>query len=172
MKQNFTLLKLRKMRKLMIVMMIAFCGCVNAQPPQGDPGNGNKGDKIEALRIAFISQQLNLTPQEAQKFWPVYNQFRGDMKTLNQNFKFDGNNQLTAEQQLDFEQKKLDLKKKYKGQFEGALGRDKVNQLYNLEKQFHDKLKELRDQRQQLKGNGQGPPPGGQRGGGRPGGRF
>lgn len=160
------------MKKLMMMTMIIVCGFVNAQPPQGEPGNGNKGDKIEALRIAFISQQLNLTPQEAQKFWPVYNQLRGDMKTLNQNFKFDGNSQLTAEQQLDFEQKKLDLKKKYKGQFEGVLGRDKVNQLYNIEKQFQAKLKELRDQRQQLKGNGQVPPPGGQRGGERPGGRF
>jgi len=157
------------MKKLMmLVMMIGMGGFVNAQqPPQG-----NKEDKVEALRIAFISQQLNLTPQEAQKFWPVYNQFRGDMKTLQLNFKFDANGQLTAEQQLDFEQKKLDLKKKYKIQFEGALGKDKVNQLYNIEKQFHEKLKELRDQRQQQKGNGQGPPPGGQRGGGRPGGRF
>lgn len=154
------------MKKLMmLVMMITVYGFISAQqPPQG---NKEKEDKIEALRIAFISQQLNLTPQEAQKFWPVYNQFRGDMKTLQLNFKFDGNGQLTAEQQLDFEQKKLDLKKKYKTQFEGALGKDKVNQLYNIEKQFHEKLKELRDQRQQQKGNGQGPPPGGQRGGGR-----
>lgn len=174
MEQNFTLLKLKKMKKLMMILVILVtCANVFAQAPQlPSQGQENKGEKIEALRIAFISQQLNLTPQEAQKFWPVYNQFRGDMKTLNQNFKPDANGQLNAEQQLDFEQKKLDLKKKYKSQFEGALGKDKVNQLYNLEKQFHEKLKELREQRQQQRSNGQGPPPGGQRGGGRMGGRF
>ena len=58
----------------------------------------------------------------------------------------------------------LDLKKKYNSQYEAAIGKDKVNQLYNLEKQFHDKLKEMRDQRQQ-NGNGQ-------HGGGKQGGRF
>ena len=175
MKTILQIQKLKEMKKLMIVAAMFIAVIANAQAPQQpvEPqGNGNKGDKIEALRIAFISQQLNLTPQEAQKFWPVYNQFRGDMKTLHQNFKLEGNSQLTAEQQLDLEQKKLDLKKKFKGQFEGALGKDKVNHLYNLEKEFQGKLKDIREQRQQHRGNGQGPPPGGQRGGGRPGGRF
>src|SRR4029077_4442534 len=115
-----------------------------------------KEDKIEALRIAWISQQLNLTPEEAQKFWPVYNAYRNDLQTLRKNFK-PGEGQLTAEEQLDFEQKKLDLKKKYKTEFEGALGKGKLNQLYGLEEKFHQKLKELREERQQMRGNN---PPG------------
>ena len=107
MKTILQIQKLKEMKKLMIVAAMFIAVIANAQAPQQpiEPqGNGNKGDKIEALRIAFISQQLNLTPQEAQKFWPVYNQFRGDMKTLHQNFKLEGNLQLTAEQQLDLEQ--------------------------------------------------------------------
>lgn len=152
-----------------IIIAVILGTNAHAQPPQGPP-DGDKGERIEALRIAFISRELNLSPQEAEKFWPVYNQFRGDLKTLHQNFKFGGKEPLNAEQQLDFEQKKLDLKKKYKGQFEGCLGKDKVNQLYNLEQKFHDKLKEMREQRQQQKGM-QGSPPGGFRGN-RPGGKF
>ena len=148
-----------------------------AQGPQ-EPPKGNKADRVEALRIAFISEKLNLTPAEAQNFWPVYNQYRNDMETLRKNFKPGPDMQPTAEQQLDMEQKKLDLKKKYKNQFEGALGKTKLNQLYNLEHEFHEKLKEMRDQRQQQKGNnpgqGSGPRPGGPgpNGGGVPGGRF
>lgn len=176
MKKYFTNRKLKTMKKIMMTAMLIAGMCntnIFAQASQQTPqGQGNKEDRVEALRIAFISQQLNLSPQEAQNFWPVYNQFRGDMKTLQQNFKPGGNGQFTAEQQLDMEQKKLDLKKKYKNQFEGALGKDKVNQLYNIERQFHEKLKELREQRQQQKGNIQGPGPNGPRGGGRPGGRF
>ncbi|MDB5282722.1 MAG: hypothetical protein JWO06_1797, partial [Bacteroidota bacterium] len=109
-------------------------------------------EKVEALRIAYITQQLNLTPAEAQKFWPVYNVYKGDLETLRKNF---GSN-LTAEQQLDMEQKKLDLKKKYKPQFEGALGTEKLNQLYNLERKFQEKLREIREQRMQQRGNGGG----------------
>src|SRR5688572_11227273 len=93
---------------IIIAMMIIGINA-RAQPPQGPDGD-NKGERIEALRIAFISRELNLSPQEAEKFWPVYNQFRGDLKTLHQNFKMDGDRQLSAEQQLDMEQKKLDLK--------------------------------------------------------------
>lgn len=157
---------MRTMKTIITVaILLAGMFALNAQAPQQPPHEqGGKGEKIEALRIAFITQQLNLTPTEAQKFWPIYNQFNADMKTLRQNFKMDSNGQLTAEQQLDLEQKKLDLKKKYKSQYEAAIGKDKVNQLYNLERQFHDKLKEMRDQRQQ-NGNGQ-------RGGGKQGGRF
>ena len=115
-------------------------------------GDVNKGERIEALRVAYISQELGLTPAEAQKFWPVYNQYRGDMEVLRKNFR-PGQGQMTAEQQLDFDQKKLDLKKKYKLQFESTLGKEKCNKLYGLEDKFREKMKALRDQRQQMKGD-------------------
>ncbi|MBN4047179.1 sensor of ECF-type sigma factor [bacterium AH-315-P13] len=31
--------------------------------------------KIKALKIAFITEKLNLTESEAEKFWPIYNAF-------------------------------------------------------------------------------------------------
>jgi hypothetical protein len=30
-------------------------------------------EKIKTLKIAYISERLNLTPNEAEKFWPIYN---------------------------------------------------------------------------------------------------
>ena len=30
-------------------------------------------DKIEALRIAYITERLDLSPEQAQQFWPIYN---------------------------------------------------------------------------------------------------
>lgn len=155
------------MNKIMMIAVMMLLGTITYAQQGPPPGGRDKGEKIEALRIAFISERLNLTPAEAQSFWPIYNQYRADMDVLRKNFKQGPDVKLTAEQQLDFEQKKLDLKKKYKGQFEGALGKAKVDQLYNLENEFHQKLKELRDQRQQQHGGGQGPPPNGPRGGGR-----
>ncbi|MEO8517015.1 MAG: sensor of ECF-type sigma factor [Flavobacterium sp.] len=32
-------------------------------------------ERIKALRVAYISDKLDLTPDEAQKFWPIFNQF-------------------------------------------------------------------------------------------------
>ena len=150
----------RKMVKLGLTMflstglLLAF-----AVRPLIMQGTAN-GDRIEALRIAYISEQLNLTPAEAQKFWPVYNAYRNDLKAVQQ--RFPAGAELTAEQQLALEQQKLDLKVKYKPQFESALGAVKLNQLYNLEHKFQERLREIREQRIQQRGN-LGPKPGGQR---------
>lgn len=32
-------------------------------------------DKIRSLKIAFLTEQLELTTDEAQKFWPIYNEY-------------------------------------------------------------------------------------------------
>ncbi len=34
-----------------------------------------RGQKIKAMKTAFITQELNLTSAEAEKFWPVYNKY-------------------------------------------------------------------------------------------------
>ncbi len=33
----------------------------------------SKHDKIKALKVSFITERLNLTTEEAQEFWPLYN---------------------------------------------------------------------------------------------------
>ena len=38
--------------------------------------------KIKALKIAFITEKLNLSEKEAQQFWPIYNSYQEDMSTL------------------------------------------------------------------------------------------
>lgn len=133
---------------LILTLLLAGLEITSAHGLRQNQSNQSPKDKIEALRIAFISQQLNLTPEEAQKFWPVYNAYRNESEGLHKSL----SPQPSADQQLELEQKKLDLKKKYKPQFESALGTEKLNQLYNLEHKFQEKLKEIREQRQQQRG--------------------
>ena len=48
-----------------------------AQPQGGRPSEEQRKkefERIQAEKIAFITQELDLTPEEAQVFWPVYNQ--------------------------------------------------------------------------------------------------
>ena len=42
-----------------------------AQPPKR---KGMK-DKIRTLKVEFITEKLNLSSVEAEKFWPIYNVF-------------------------------------------------------------------------------------------------
>ena len=42
----------------------------------------SKRDKIEELRVSFITQNVNLTSQESQQFWPLYNEFNDKLDNL------------------------------------------------------------------------------------------
>lgn len=106
-------------------------------------------EKIEAMRVAFITNRLNLTAEESQKFWPVYNAFRADMKTLRKNFSDDDKDgtPLTADQRLEFDQKKLNLRLAYKPQLEAAIGKEKMNQLMTAEEAFKKELVRIMQER-------------------------
>ncbi|MFN8278389.1 MAG: hypothetical protein U0T84_12975 [Chitinophagales bacterium] len=130
-----------------IVLLVGYSAMAQTPAPAGGEG-GARHERVEALRVAYITNQLQLSPEEAQRFWPVYNQFHHDLRTLRQNFGGKGAD-LTADQQLEFEQKKLDLKKRYKPQFEQCIGKEKVNRLARTEENFkRDLVRVLRERRE------------------------
>lgn len=65
-------------------------------------------ERIKALKIAFITERLDLTETEAQKFWPIYNAFEAENQKLRQQFrgrdgkgKIDGMSEQEAKTHLD-----------------------------------------------------------------------
>ena len=130
----------------------------------GQQGN-SKYEKIEAQRVAFITQELNLTPEEAQVFWPVYNEYDAKRHELKKAFKNTENLRKTeiekltekeASQILDTQiieaQKLLDLRKEYHARFKSVLPAVKVLELYDAEREFQKMLIErLRQHKQNVK---------------------
>lgn len=94
--------------------------------------NGNGRERIQALKVAFITQKLHLTASEAEKFWPVYNQYDNEIMQLRARDKNDD--------VLENEQKLLNIRKKYKSSFENILGPQRLNDLYNAERDFRNVL--------------------------------
>jgi hypothetical protein len=126
------------MKKYLLILFTLFTfSLANAQN-----GNGQRIEKIQALKIAFITQRLDLTPAEAEKFWPIYNDYEHELNNLRLNNR---NGDV-----LDNEQKLLNIKKKYSPSFEKVLGPQKLNKFFNAEKEFRNILiKRLKTQRQQ-----------------------
>ncbi|MHA7128257.1 hypothetical protein [Algoriphagus namhaensis] len=70
-------------------------------------------EQLESARIAFITTRLNLTPDQAQIFWPVYNQFNDERsEKLRQIASLsDNQNELSEEEAKRRIQKRFDIQK-------------------------------------------------------------
>ena len=60
------------MKKTMILLLCICALGAYAQPDRDEP---KRSEKVEALKRAYITSELALTPVEAEKFWPIYNSF-------------------------------------------------------------------------------------------------
>ncbi len=88
-------------------------------------------EKIQALYVAYVTQQLQLTPDEAQKFWPLHTQFANDLKSIKQD-----------QPELVKEQARLDIKKKYQENFTKILGVNRCDRFFRMSDEFKRKLRE------------------------------
>ncbi len=126
----------------LLLVLVSITAFVNAQ--EDVIANEKKQQGIDALKVAFISKELELTPDEAQKFWPVYNQYAKELKTTINH----GNDA------LDRDEKVLNLRKSYKEQFSNVLGQQRMNKIFNAEGRFRNLLiKSMRDQNQRIPNN-------------------
>ena len=110
-----------------ICFLLAFIAItVFAKAQETQNGSQKKQENIEALKVAFLSKELVLTPDEAQKFWPLYDQYSKELKLL----KNDNTDVLERDEKV------LNLRKKYKDQFAKILGNQRANDMYKAESKF------------------------------------
>lgn len=120
-----------------------------------------KREKIKALKVAYITEKLELTSQEAEKFWPIYNTFDDKEFEIRHNkakWKIDdgGLEKLSEKeatvliQQIENNEEKLHaLRKQYIQDLKKVLSAKKIILLRKSEEEFNRKLlrqfKENRD---------------------------
>lgn len=156
------------MKKLLVLCTWLMTGTlVWAQPPGGGP----QRQKIESMKVAYLTQQLDLSPEEAQKFWPVYNKYNEEMEKGRRNMRSrimeegDGIEQMSnaeAEKALNdmlaFRASEVETLKKYTQEFKKVLSPQKVLRLFVAEQQFkHELLRMLKEKKG--RGGPGGPPP-------------
>lgn len=112
-----------------------------------------RSEQIESIKVAFITSKLDLTSEEAEKFWPVYNNYTKEFLELlkkrreaRYNKNADPNETITAD--LVYESKMLELKKKYRKLYAKAIPPQKILALYKAEGEFREHLfKQLNNRR-------------------------
>ncbi|SEL27624.1 hypothetical protein [Parapedobacter koreensis] len=140
-----------KQLNLIAMMLLLSATCLLAQESRAQ-----RFERIEAEKIAFITKELNLTPQEAQKFFPVYNQYYKEISKLKherrggglqgrsnlQSQKLPGNtlNPATDRDVLAFDAKELELKKIYRKRFANVVGEARASRFFEVEEEFRNYL--------------------------------
>lgn len=114
-------------------------------------------EKIESRRIAFLSDKLELTPSEAQSFWPIYNAFKEelsacklDKKRLASDDISDDQSDEILEDYISKEQNAVNIKKAYIPQMKSILGSKRTLKVFVLDRKFKESMmKELNVKRQE-----------------------
>jgi hypothetical protein len=123
-------------------------------------------DKLNAYKIAFFTRRLNLTSQEAEKFWPVYNEYQNkrnsiqiERQTLNRNINQNELNMSEKEmieagdKHIALQIQEATLAQEYHKKFREILSPAKVIRLYQAENQYRlQLLNEIKD-KQPLRNN-------------------
>ena len=134
------------MKKLLfaIAIILGSFSFVTAQPDDKQ----NRAEKVQALKIAFITQKLDFTSEEAQRFWPVYNRYETEINQVMLSNKRGGGDV------IDNEEKVLNIKKRYRTDFIKVIGQPKTNTLFNAEREFRGVLmRHLKNKQGNRQGN-------------------
>lgn len=146
------------------IVLLALVMFMTPMLTMAQENDGNKGDwqerheKIKSLKVAFFTQRLSLTSDEAERFWPVYNKYEdarlelkmSEIKSNKENWKnFESLSDAEIEKLVDDyvsrEQKEADLDKKYFAEFKKVLPIRKVGLLLKVEHDFKaEVLKQLK----------------------------
>jgi hypothetical protein len=147
-----------KLKKLFTLFLFFVATSLVAQG-----GLREKKEQVKALKIAFITNELDLTAEEAARFWPIYNKFdekffelrhekmRAILGPKNED-RLDNLTEKEASQLLiqmeNAEEELHQLRKKYFMSLKGIIPAYKIIKLKKAEEDFNKKLlQQYRDKR-------------------------
>jgi hypothetical protein len=102
-------------------------------PPPPRPMTKQQRERLESFRIQFITKKLDLTPAEAEKFWPVYNEQKEASRNLMQTKK---------EDEIAFQEAMLVIRKKFKKDLMPILKtEERVNLALKVDRELLNKMR-------------------------------
>lgn len=115
--------------------------------------------RIENARIAYITREVALTPEQGQRFWPLYNEYstkRRDLRRTHDQLRRSATPTMTDDQARDnlkqiitVSKNELNLTEDYFAKFQKVISARQVAQLYKAEREFgRVMMREMKSERQ------------------------
>lgn len=129
-------------------------------PTNSQDRRGERFEEIRSHKVAYITSKLELTPEQAQKFWPIYNEFgsklaeiynnrRQIMNEIEENYEGEESKlEKISDRMINSFMEESSLQKEYHEKYKEALPIKKVLMLYRAEQEFkREMLRNIRDRR-------------------------
>ncbi|MFD2515040.1 Spy/CpxP family protein refolding chaperone [Pontibacter locisalis] len=117
----------------------------------------DRSENVEAAKIAYITDKIELSPDQAQKFWPIYNEYETKRRELMRNYRGGYRRDLeeVSEQEanarlnemFETKERELALEKEYVAKYQKVLSAKQVIKLYRAEREFTKLLLKRLDHR-------------------------
>ena len=147
-----TLYYLNNMKHILIILLFISTGLL---------AQNDRNDRIKALKTAFITERLDLSSAEAEKFWPKFNAYEKKMEALRKNerqeilIKFSGGMDAMTEAEassltdksIAFREKEIGNRKQLIQDLRSVISAKKIIRLIKTEDDFKRKLLERMKQR-------------------------
>jgi hypothetical protein len=116
--------------------------------------------KIESARIALITERLGLTPDQAEKFWPVYKEYTQQRQQLREEYRSlrtstegqqisDEESKKLLDKGLKLKEKQLNLDKSYNDRLGRVITNNQLLQLRRAEEDFKKMILQRLDNRKE-----------------------
>lgn len=137
------------MKRIVFILLVSLTFASTAQDVEDTQPDVTVKDKIKAARIGLITQRLNLTPEQAQKFWPIYNEFdqkradarkpyRDAQKDINPNNPDPKQQQALVDLGIKVKQDELNLEKEYSAKMMNVITAQQMLNLRQAERDFRN----------------------------------
>ena len=124
-------------RFLLLLFAVSISVMLNAQ-------NNDRAEKRKAIKVGYITEKLNLTSDEAAKFWPIFNEFESEREALRKDRPAVADHTNITDKEADTvikfaiesKEKEVALLKRYVDRFKTAIPPQKIAKLLMIENEF------------------------------------
>lgn len=118
-------------------------------------------ERVKAAKVAYLTRELGLSPQEAERFWPVYNDFENRREDLRHRmrdlmdereglgYNSDERANAALDEWMNLREQELQLEKNFRKSMQGILPSRRLVVLHQAERDFQrELLKRLQEKRE------------------------
>lgn len=144
---------MRRVGYIILILLMAFSA--QAQP-------GKRMERIHAIKVAYLTDKLQLTSEQSEKFWPIYNRYEEERFAIGRKYRRDamGHGKTPEEamrsidDDIEMQEKMLELRKKYKEEFLKVISPKQLATLVESEREFKKLLLQQLKERRENRGGG------------------